>query len=112
MADGQAQWVRACDADAVREGEPRGVKVQGIPIGIYKVQGEVFAAHDVCTHAFALLSDGFLEGHTIECPLHGAMYDVRDGKCLAVASCGIATYPVKVEDGAVNVLLAPREAAA
>jgi 3-phenylpropionate/trans-cinnamate dioxygenase ferredoxin subunit len=60
---------------------------------------EIMASDDVCTHAFALLSTGWFEGCEIECPLHGARFDVRTGKVL----CGPATkdlsvYPVKVED--------------
>ncbi|MBN9428770.1 MAG: non-heme iron oxygenase ferredoxin subunit [Burkholderiales bacterium] len=100
-------WEAACPADSLREGEPRGLKLKGIPIALYKVEGCVYATHDECTHAYALLSDGFIDGHTIECTLHGAMYDVRDGKCLAFASCDVKTYPVQVQDGMVKVLLSP-----
>jgi len=103
--DTQAQWEPACALDAVAPGTPKGLKLRGIPIALYKVADAVYATHDVCTHAYALLSDGFQEGHVIECPLHGAMYDVRDGKCLAVAACDLKTFPVKVENGTVSVLL-------
>lgn len=99
------RWEAACPVDSLEEGMPRGMMLKGIPIALYKVEGCVYATHDECTHAYALLSDGFIEGHTIECPLHGAMYDVRTGKCLAVASCDVKTYPVDVKDGMVSVLL-------
>jgi nitrite reductase/ring-hydroxylating ferredoxin subunit len=103
-------WTPACPAASLRDGAPIGLKLRGIPVALYKVEGQVFATHDVCTHAFALLSNGFLEGHTIECPLHGAMYDVRDGKCLAVAACDLETYPVRLQDDTVCVLLPAGEA--
>jgi nitrite reductase/ring-hydroxylating ferredoxin subunit len=106
----EGTWQRACSVEALEEGAPSGMKLRGIPIALYKVGGEVFATHDVCTHAYALLSNGFLEGHTIECPLHGALYDVRDGKCLAVGACDLKTYPVQVQDGADNVLVPAGEA--
>lgn len=98
-------WQTACPLDALHEGEPKGLKLNGIPIALYKVDGEVYATHDICTHAYAHLSDGFVEGHTIECPLHGAIYDMRDGKCLAVAPCDLQTFPIKITDGVVSVQL-------
>jgi nitrite reductase/ring-hydroxylating ferredoxin subunit len=105
--DIQCRWAAACRDAELQEGVPRGMKLKGIPVALYKVAGRVYATHDECTHAYALLSDGYMEGHTIECPLHGAMYDVRDGKCLAVAACDVRTYPVKLDEGIVSVLVAP-----
>jgi NAD(P)H-dependent nitrite reductase small subunit len=98
-------WHRVCSVQQLSDAEPRAVKIGAIPVAIYKVEDTCYATHNVCTHAFALLSDGFQEGFVIECPLHGAKYDVRSGKCLAVADSDVATYPVKVEDGEVLVNL-------
>jgi nitrite reductase/ring-hydroxylating ferredoxin subunit len=97
------QWVRACAASELEPGEPKGVKLGGIPIALYRLQDGVYATHDVCTHAYALLSEGYVEGESIECPLHGARFDIRSGKCLAVASADLATYAVRLEDGALMV---------
>jgi len=59
----------------------------------------------VCTHAFALLTEGFLDGEVIECPLHAGRFDVRTGKGLcAPIETDLATYQVRV-DGA-DVLVA------
>jgi len=99
----QEEWVRACQVADVRPGNPKGLKLRDIPIALYRLPEGVFATHNVCTHAYALLSEGFIEDHVVECPLHGAKYDVRDGKCLAVADCDVKTYPVRIEDGAVYV---------
>lgn len=90
-------WVRACAAADVRAGTPKGLRLRGIPIALYRLPEGVFATHDVCTHAFALLSEGFIDDHVVECPLHGAKYDVRSGKCLAVADCDVRTYPVRMD---------------
>jgi len=97
------QWVRACAASEVKKGEPKGVKLAGIPIALYRLDDGIHATHDVCTHAYALLSDGYIEGEAVECPLHGAMFDIRSGKCLAVANVDLATYAVRVEDDALLV---------
>jgi len=97
------QWVRACAAADVRKGEPKGVKLAGIPIALYHLDDGFHATHDVCTHAYALMSDGYIEGDEIECPLHGARFDIRSGKCLAVAAADLSTYDVRVEDGSLMV---------
>ena len=78
----------------------------GLPLALYNVEGRVYCTGNLCTHAEAFLSDGFLEGHEIECPLHGARFDIRDGHVLCQpASKDIPTYPVRVEGGAVFVEL-------
>jgi nitrite reductase/ring-hydroxylating ferredoxin subunit len=97
MSVAAKQWVRACGAGAIRPGEPKGVKLGGIPVALYRLEDGVYATHDVCTHAYALLSEGYVEGGVIECPLHGALFEIRSGKCLAVGAADLATYPVRVE---------------
>ena len=97
------QWVRACAATDIRQGQPKGLKLAGIPVALYRLDDGVYATHDICTHAYALLSEGYIEGESIECPLHGALFDIRSGKCLAVASADLATYAVRVEDGTLMV---------
>lgn len=76
------------------------------PLALYKVEGAVYCTSNMCTHAEAFLSDGYLEGYEIECPLHGARFDIRDGRVLCQpASRDIACYPVKVEGNDVLVEL-------
>jgi len=98
-------WQRLCAVAKLSEGEPLGFKVSDRRIAIYKVGNDVFATDDVCSHAFALLSTGFLDGHMIECPLHGAMFDVRDGKCQSSAYKDIKAFKVEIRDGEVYVEL-------
>ena len=57
----------------------------------------MYCTGNLCTHAEAYLSDGYLEGFEIECPLHGARFDIRTGAALcAPASQDILVYPVRV----------------
>ena len=63
----------------------------GEEIAIFNVGGEFFATADVCSHDEASLADGELFGHVVECPRHGARFDVRTGKPLSLP----AVYPVK-----------------
>ena len=91
-------WYRACVLSELIEGEPLGVEIQGIPVGLYRVGEQCYAMHDVCTHAYALLSSGFFEGEIVECPLHAAQFSVVTGACLSgPAPEGVATYDVKIE---------------
>lgn len=93
--------VAAREAD-IRENEVVGVLVEGQHIALYRLDGEVFATSDVCSHQFALLSDGFVEGDCIECPLHAAQFEIKTGKVICgPALTSIATYSVKVEAGQV-----------
>ncbi len=63
-----------------------------------------YAVDDTCTHDDGPLGDGWLDGRAIECPRHGARFDVTTGAVLALpAPVGIRTYPVQVESGRVRV---------
>ncbi len=65
-----------------------------------------FCTDNVCTHAFALLTEGWLEGHLIECPLHNGQFDVRTGKGMgAPITEDLRTYAVKIEGNDVLVAL-------
>ncbi len=93
------KWIDAMARDAVPEGDVIGIKVAGKDIAIYDVEGEVFATDNLCTHGAARMSDGFLEGREIECPLHQGRFDVCTGKAMcAPLTDNIRTYPVKIEN--------------
>ena len=68
------------------------------------LDGKVYALADVCTHALALLSQGFIEDGAVECPLHGARFDIATGRCLAPpATVDLRSYDVRIEGGEVFV---------
>jgi NAD(P)H-dependent nitrite reductase small subunit len=104
-------WQAVCPVSKPAEGEAIGIKLGDLRVALYMVNGEIFATDDVCPHAYALLSTGFLEEYVIECPLHGAMFDVRSGQCQSAISDDVRTYAVEVRDGEVFVDLATAEAA-
>jgi len=71
---------------------------------VLNVGGDFFCIADLCTHDGGPLEDGELHGHQIECPRHGACFDVRTGKVTRLpATDPIPTYDVKVEEGVVYV---------
>ncbi|MDB5760424.1 MAG: ferredoxin [Burkholderia sp.] len=91
-------WTRVAAADEVAEGEVVGVTAAGQQIALYRDKGEFFATGNVCTHQFALLSDGYFEDGCIECPLHQGSFDIRSGKALcAPVTEDIKVYPVRVD---------------
>ena len=106
MSADEEGWVRAASRGDLAEGEPLGVEVAGHSIALYDIDGALFATDNICTHAYARLSDGWLDGELIECPLHAARFDVRTGKVLdPPATEDLKTYPVRVVDGEIQVKL-------
>jgi 3-phenylpropionate/trans-cinnamate dioxygenase ferredoxin subunit len=94
------------------EGEMKRVELSGRPILLARVEGQVYALDDTCSHAQVSLAGGWLDGHTVECPMHGAMFDLRDGsaQCLPATS-GVGSYPVIEEDGDLLLVIDERPAA-
>ena len=106
MSGEDAGWVRAAARSDLAEGEVIGVEVGGRSIALYAADGNLFATDNICTHAYACLSDGWLDGEVIECPLHAARFDIRSGKVLdPPATEDLKTYPVRIVDGEIEVRL-------
>lgn len=88
--------------DDLRDGEVRHLKIGTRDIALARVAGEHFALSNVCRHAFAPLSDGFLDGYALMCPWHGWRYDVRDGQT-DHPDADVRVYPVTVRGGEVFI---------
>lgn len=103
-----ANWVKVTTRSGLAPGEILAVELRGRRIALYNLDGEFHATDNVCTHAFALMSDGYLEGDIIECPLHGGRFDVRTGKGLGPPIvCDLKTYLVRLEGDDVEVNIPP-----
>jgi len=98
-------WTKIATTDQLEDDdEVLPVSVAQAQLALYRSNGEFFVSDNVCTHAYALLSDGFLEDGCIECPLHQARFDIRTGRALcAPATSDIRVYPVKVDNGDILV---------
>lgn len=95
------ELVRLCRAEEVNDGEPVAANVNSFPpLAVYNVDGEFFVTDNTCTHGSAMLTDGYQEGSTIECPFHGGAFDIRTGAA-TVFPCQvpIKVYPVTLDDG-------------
>ena len=97
-------WHRVASATDVRDGEALAVMLGDTPIALYRIDGRIVAIDDVCTHEFAILSQGFVEDGVIECPLHAAQFDIATGRCLSgPASQDLRLYQVRLEGDDVYV---------
>jgi naphthalene 1,2-dioxygenase system ferredoxin subunit len=100
-------WIDVLAVEAVPEADVTAVNVGGQEIALYEVEGEIFATDNLCTHGAARMSDGFLEGREIECPLHQGKFDVCTGKALCAPLIeNIRIYPVRIENQRVFVNMA------
>ena len=91
-------FVKACAVTDLKDGEPLQVVLAGDEIAIVQTEGEVFAIRDWCSHAAVPLSEGEVDGCTIECWLHGSRFDLRTGEPTGMpATVPVPVYPVKIE---------------
>ena len=95
-----SDWTRVCRLAELLPGEYRLVEIEGVVIALFNVDGELYAIEDVCTHDGGELTGGELHGYEIECPRHGARFDVRTGTALCPPAYEpTAKFSVKVENG-------------
>ncbi len=81
--------------DSLVPGKPIQIDVDGKPVCVARVGEEVFAVSNICSHAYAELSDGEIKGFAVECWLHGADFDLRTGQALTLpATEAIETFAV------------------
>jgi 3-phenylpropionate/trans-cinnamate dioxygenase ferredoxin component len=97
-------WHDVGAADEISEDTPLPATVNGRAVGVYTLGGKYYALEDICPHAEALLSQGFVEGEEIECPLHGARFHIPTGKCTKEpADRNLVCYETKLENARILV---------
>lgn len=102
---GYREIARSTDLE---EGKGRPYAIEGHRLALVRHGGMVYALDDQCPHAEASIALGPVENGVIACPWHFAEFELRSGAVLSGPACkGIATYPVKEEDGIVSVALEP-----
>ena len=101
-----ADYVRACAVADLADESAIALEIGGVPVCLAKTEGEVFAMHDVCSHAEVPLSEGDVEDGTVECWLHGSRFDVRTGRPTGLpATRPVPVYPVKIDGDDVLVAI-------
>ncbi|HEX7368677.1 MAG TPA: non-heme iron oxygenase ferredoxin subunit [Rhodanobacteraceae bacterium] len=95
-------WIKVCAQDDLLPGEFKVVWDDDTAIAVYNLDGTLYAIEDVCTHDGGELAGGDVCGFEVECPRHGARFDVRTGAAtVAPATEPVATFPVHVENGVI-----------
>ena len=95
---------KAAKTTDIPPGTVKVVEIDDEEIALCNVDGHIYAIANICTHDGSPLDQGCLDGHAIECPRHGARFDVRTGSVLALpAILPIPTYPVHLRDDDVFV---------
>ena len=98
------EFVAVAKMSEIPAGTTTFVEVNGVPVALCRVDGAIYAVGNVCTHDAGPLSGGTLDGYEIECPRHGARFDVRTGKTLCLpAPTPIPHYDVKIEGDVIKV---------
>jgi nitrite reductase/ring-hydroxylating ferredoxin subunit len=98
--------VTLCPADAVPDQQMKAFPVGPNHIAVARVDGELYAFDDTCTHAACSLADGELEGATVVCPCHMGQFDLKTGEVLdGPPPDPINVYPVQENDGKLTVEL-------
>ena len=99
-----ASWVSAGRADNLAPGKVRMVFDGRNRLAVCNVDNNYYCIDDVCTHDGGSLDQGELEGNEIECPRHGARFDVTTGRATCMpAVVPVKVYPVRVENGEIQI---------
>lgn len=101
-----AEFVKVTTRANLPPGGKALAEVDGRPIALFNVDGSYYAIDDVCTHDGGPLAEGDLDGSEIQCPRHGARFDVRTGKALCFPAFEpVATHRIELRGDEVYVAL-------
>jgi len=97
-------WVVVARADEMATGTAKVVEAGGKRIALCNTGDGYHAIDDICTHDGGPLDQGTLLGNRIECPRHGAQFDVTTGKAMTLPAIRpVKTYPTRIHEGSVEV---------
>lgn len=96
---------RVAALDEIAPGTARVVEVGSQSIALCRTEdGELYAIENRCTHDDGPLGEGELDGDRIECPRHGALFDVTNGRAMTLPAIGkVRCFAVDVSDGDVEI---------
>ena len=97
--------IKLCNIDDLEVDLPFLVEVDGYPqLAVYIVEGSFYVTDNLCTHGNALLTDGFQEGDTIECPFHGGSFSITTGEAKNLpCEEPLKVYNTKVDNGQIFI---------
>jgi 3-phenylpropionate/trans-cinnamate dioxygenase ferredoxin subunit len=101
-----SDFVKVANRDELPPGGRKVVEIDGRAIGLFRVGGDFYAIDDVCTHDGGPLVEGELDGCEIECPRHGARFDVKTGRALSMPAIEpVTAHDVELRDDGIYVAI-------
>ncbi len=102
----ESGFIRVANTSEIESGKTKKVTAGDIAVLLVNVDGNFYAVDSLCTHYGGDLSEGKLEGNMLTCPVHGARFDVRDGKVVSPPTEpldrpdieNLTTYPLRIEN--------------
>ncbi len=104
LDDDRLEYVTIASTDEIRNGERLIFDVAGNLIAVFNIAGRYYAIADICSHDDGPVAEGEIDGQGIECPRHGARFDLETGQALTLpAVVDIPAYPVRVEGDEIRI---------
>jgi uncharacterized membrane protein/nitrite reductase/ring-hydroxylating ferredoxin subunit len=106
VSDGAVNFVPVPDAEHLRNGETLRVEIDKQVMTITRIDNQLYAFQEFCTHRFGPLSEGSFHGFNVQCPWHNSCFDIRTGKVTnGPAKVDLKTFKVEMRDGKTGVLV-------
>ena len=103
----ESSFTRVTKSEEIPEKGFSCFNVEGRALVICRFRDEYFALENLCSHAASTFDEGRMRGYRLMCPLHGASFDIRDGRVVgAPATQAIRSFPLRIVDGMIEVDLA------
>jgi len=103
-------WIAVAKVEDVVSGKPKVVEVSNLRIALVKVDTDsssnhgIYAIQDICTHDDGPLAEGAVQGEEIECPRHGARFNIKTGEVLSMpAITPVQIFPVRIHGSQVEI---------
>lgn len=108
--EAKVEYIPIGTTDEIKDGGRLFIEIDGQPIVIINITGHYYAIADVCSHDDGPVGEGIIEGFEIICPRHGARFDIRTGKVLALpAFVDIPAYPVRIVGDHIEIGIPPAD---
>ena len=99
-----SDWTRVGSEEELKEGDVKIVEADGVMVAVYNLEGEFIAIEDICPHDGSEIASGCVKNGILECPHHGATFDLRSGDVLTPPAYDpLEMMQVRVENGIVEV---------
>jgi 3-phenylpropionate/trans-cinnamate dioxygenase ferredoxin subunit len=104
LTDEEIEYLTVATVDELSNGQRLIFEIDGTPIALFSIAGRYFAIADICSHDDGPVAEGEVNGFEVECPRHGARFDIMTGKALTLpAVVDIPAYPVRLEGNEIQI---------